>query len=292
VKPVPRTLPANTTGISTFFGVEQRPLQYRFWSSGTVSNLVIVYVHGIEGHGLWFDRAAAQLSQRGINIYAADRAGAGLNKKSFVTSKILLSDLDAFLSNIRSQHPDSDIYLLGNCWGGTLSILYAVQNLPSAVTGLILSCPAIKTLCDVDWLTKLSIGWSYLCNSKKEFPFPLTPEMFTENPDYLEFINNDKLRTTHANARFLIETVTMQYLARQASSKLDLPVLMLQAGRDAIVDSKAVTKWFEQLKNPSNKYHFFETASHSLDFEPDISGFIDAIIKWIEEKELGSNRQH
>jgi acylglycerol lipase len=277
---------SKTAIIGAYVGTDDKRFHYRSWSALSTDNPVLVYVHGIEGHGLWFDRAAVQLSKQDINVYATDRRGSGLNRSSkngsSVSYKTLLEDLNFFLKTIRNRHPNSDLYLLGNCWGGTLSILYAqqVKNY-TPISGLILSCPAIKTVCDVDWPTKLSIAWSYLCNSKKNFALPLTPEMFTENPKYLEFINNDELRTTTANAHFLVETIKMQYLARQAASLLELPVLLLQSGKDAIVDFKAVNTWYERLKTHDRSYRLFDNACHSLDFEPDISEFLNAMTEWI-----------
>jgi lysophospholipase len=281
-----------STGLKSYTGSRQEQLQYRFWSSNTAYP-VLVYVHGIEGHSQWFDRAAAQLSQRGINVYAADRRGAGLNKGadcSLLSRTVLLSDLSLFLSEIKRQHPSSDLYLLGNCWGGTLSILYAKEVCQSQshslsklvpINGLILSCPAIKTFCDVSLPIKLAIGWSYLCHSNQEFPFPLTPEMFTKNPQYLKFICEDNLRTTAAYAGFLIETIKMQYLATRAAAELNLPILLLQAENDAIVDKRAVAKWFKQIKSPGKQFFLFAGADHSLDFEPDIFDYLDKISSWI-----------
>jgi alpha-beta hydrolase superfamily lysophospholipase len=285
-----------STGLNLYTGFARTQLKYRFWLSDDPGNPVLVYVHGIEGHSQWFDRTATQLSRFGINVYAADRRGTGLNRNTdsqFVNRKVLLSDLGSFLDTVKLQHPNSNLYLLGNCWGGTLSILYAkdVYKSYAPLSGLILSCPAIKTKCDVDWLTKFLIGWSYLCNSKKEFLFPLTPQMFTHTPQYLEFIRKDRLCTTAANARFLVETLTMQYLANKAAEKLDLPILVLQAGADDIVEQKAVAQWFERLRGHKS-YHVFDGARHSLDFEIDISSYLDLITDWIREIELGCNRKH
>ena len=156
---IQRAACAISTGVQRYLGVGKTQLRYRFWSGSALDNPVVVYVHGIEGHSQWFDRSATQLSSYGINVYAADRRGAALNRDKadrLLTYKVLLDDLNLFVHEIKSQNPSSPLILFGNCWGAILSLIYSktvceeaaanserARYLPAnyiPIDGLILSC--------------------------------------------------------------------------------------------------------------------------------------------------------
>src|SRR5262249_13865176 len=160
--------------------------------------------HGVQGHSLWFERTANILAKAGMVIYAPDRRGVALNKTQsdrwpYTT---LLSDISALSALIRNEHPSSPLILFGNCWGAKPAILSNTEGAPSIFDGLILTCPAIKVKCDVVLATKLKIAWHYITKSDRLFALPLTPEMFTENPQYLEFIRSDADCTKYGTAAF------------------------------------------------------------------------------------------
>ena len=68
-----------------------------------------------------------------------------------------------------------------------------------------------------------------------------------------------------------------------AAEELRLPVLLLQAGDDPIVDGEAVRRWFERLRAPGKRYHRYPGFGHILDFEPQRERYWDDLTAWLEE---------
>ena len=121
----------------------------------------LVYLHGIESHAGWFDKAADLLAQRGYDIYCLDRRGSGLNRENrgYISGHIdsydiFFKDINHFVKPLHKRY--ESVYLVGLSWGGKLAFGYALSK-PETVDGLILITPGIFSLVDVEFLTKMRI---------------------------------------------------------------------------------------------------------------------------------------
>ncbi len=269
-----------THQIRSVAGSDEQPLACRVWP-GQGKHPVVVYLHGIEGHSQWFQNTANVLSQNGIGVYAPDRRGAGLNKSdrgNLTSRKALLADIEIILRLAAAENPGRPIVLIGNCWGGKPASVLASNDYKSsdgkelpALAGLILICPAIHTKVDFDWRTKLGIGMSMLQgdkHSRVHLDIPIEPTMFTQDPRYIEFIENDPLRLLSATKRFFFEQFLLTLRAKNAAAKLTLPTLLIESGRDEIVDVPALDRWFAKVPPAHSSKRFFSEAAHSIEFDP------------------------
>lgn len=261
-------------------GSDEQLLACRVWP-GQGGLPVVVYLHGIEGHSQWFQKTADVLSQRGISIYAPDRRGAGLNSEErghVRNCKTLLADIEIILRLAASENVGRDIVLIGNCWGGKPASVLASRAYTStdgkelpALAGLILICPAIHTKVDFDWRTKLDIGLSVLRGdsySRQMLDIPIEPTMFTQDPTYLDFIKNDPLRLLSATKKFFFEQFLLTLRAKNAAGKLVLPTLLIESGRDEIVNLPYLDRWFAHVPATNKRQKIFQEAAHSIEFDP------------------------
>lgn len=190
----------------------------RIWQ-GNENAPVVIYLHGIEGHSQWFENTAFVLNEQGITVYAPDRRGSGMNgglRGHLEDYNILFSDLEAQLRHIKRQHRGQRLIMIANCWSAKLAAVFAQSNYESTdhtlvppLAGLIFNAPAIYTRVDFSLLTKLEIAMEYILGGKsrlKHWPIPLTTDMLTKNPDFLDFLNNDPLRLKKATTAFFAQT--------------------------------------------------------------------------------------
>jgi alpha-beta hydrolase superfamily lysophospholipase len=142
-------------------------LALRIWR-GKKGLPVILYLHGIEGHGEWFAHTAAFLNECGLTVYVPDRRGAGMNESArghLSSYRDFLSDIEILLGRINQDHPGDQVVLFGNCWGAKAAAVLANsrykttdgKKLP-ALSGLILTCPALFTRVDFNFPTKARIA--------------------------------------------------------------------------------------------------------------------------------------
>lgn len=282
-------------------GSDGQPLACRVWL-GREELPVAVYLHGIEGHSQWFQNTANVLSQRGIAVYAPDRRGAGLNQGErghLQKCQELLADIEIILRLVAAENVGRPIVLVGNCWGGKLASVLArvdyrctdAKFLPP-LAGLILICPAIHTKVDFDWRTKLDIGLSVLKGdvpSRAQLEIPIEPTMFTQDPMYLDFIKNDPLRLISASKKFFFEQFFLTVRAKRSAGKLTLPTLLIESGRDEIVDVSLLDRWFANVPAPDKTKKLFAEAAHSIEFDPLwFEQYCQLLVEWITARAPGA----
>lgn len=253
----------------------------RVWK-GQHGHPVVVYLHGIEGHSLWFQNTASVLNSKGMTVYAPDRRGSGINPRdrgNLTSYKTYLSDLEVFLRKVSFDHVGHSIILIGGCWGAKAAAVLCQKdykpltsdslNLP--IAGLALASPAIFTRVDYGMSTKFQIAYNSLLGgdhgAHKRWPIPIEVDMLTNNPTYQGFIKRDSHRLTELSSGFLLEHLRLSKLAEKAAGSLELPVLALLAGADQILDLEKVQQWYARIPSPTKELRIFPDASHLLDFD-------------------------
>jgi alpha-beta hydrolase superfamily lysophospholipase len=239
-----------------------------------------LYLHGIEGHSLWFANTAHRLNSAGISIYAPDRRGAGLNfveRGHVENASVLIRDVEFFLKLVAERHPGQPVFLIGNCWGAKAAAIIAsdrhnwtTTGQAPTLSGLILICPAIKTKPDLTMVDKLSIALALLSGKealRAQLPIPLMCSMFTDNPVFLSYIDNDPLRLTSATKAFYFASFVLTLRSQSAASNIKIPTLILQSGNDAIVNVDGIESWFSQIDHYDKQLKKYSGAFHSMDFD-------------------------
>ena len=262
--------------IGEFKAEDGLSLHYKNWHSHDTAPCVI-YLHGLESHLEWFSNLAEFLNKNGMNIYAFDRRGSGLNKdRTSSSGEYLSSDLKSFIDLVKREHPDSKIFLIGLCLGGKIAINF-FSSYPNLLDGLVLISPSLKSRLRFSFFDKLSI----LFGPNRNFKVPIEDEMFTRNKRYLEYIGQDKDRLRYVPGRFLLEVSNIDRNIKQASRNMRLPMLLMLAGTDEIIDTNSVKRWFEKLPSPDKTIKVYKDYYHILTFEEKSGEVMDDIVDWI-----------
>ena len=252
-------------------------LYYQNWPSHDTAPCVI-YLHGLESHSGWFLNLAEFLNKNSMNVYAFDRRGSGLNKERLKNfrNRYLFSDLKHFIALVRREHPDSPIFLIGLCLGGRVAVNF-FSSYPDAVDGLILVSPSLKEGLKFSILGKLSI----LFNPDSMVKIPIEDAMFTANRRYLEYIGKDPMRLRHVKASHLLEVANMDRNLKTASRNIKVPILVMLAGIDEIIDTGKIRKWYEKLQVKDKTLKVYKDYRHILTFEEKAPEVMNDIADWI-----------
>jgi alpha-beta hydrolase superfamily lysophospholipase len=272
-----------THNVLKFSLSDKTELAFRLWS-GNQAKPVVAYFHGIEGHSQWFEQTALYLNLGGITVFAFDRRGSGLNKDnpgSNVSASRLVKDVHESICLVKQWHPGQKVFGIGNCFGARAAIVAASQN-PDLLDGLILTAPAIKPCVDVSLSTKFQIALCWLFRSKRLFQIPLGLDMFTDNPDWRQYLLQDELKLEWAKADFFVSGFFLSLAARQKGRRIKVPLLVVQAGRDRIIDGKATKAWFDACPQADKTFVEFPQAAHSLDFEAQPDQYWQLLLDWID----------
>jgi alpha-beta hydrolase superfamily lysophospholipase len=258
----------------------------RAWTA-TPQTAVILYFHGIESHGRWFEDTALELNKKGITTFAFDRRGCGSSRELRGHSPAWqqwVDDADEILAEVRRRNPATPIFLVANCWGSKIALAVASRPHNSFIGGIAITSPAVCVKVDLSFSAKLRVGLSLLRGGKDYFDIPLTPEHFTDVPLYLDYIRRDPLRLTRATASFFFESIKLDKECQASAAQLQMPLLILQSGRDAIVDVRRIKQWFGALPLADKTLRMFDKATHSLDFDPCAAEYQEALANWILER--------
>jgi alpha-beta hydrolase superfamily lysophospholipase len=261
----------------------------RWWSRRARPWAVVVFLHGIASHAGWFGETAAALQEQGVSVYAPDRRGSGRSggpRGHLPSYERALDDLDEFLRLVASEHQGTPVFLAASSWAAKLGLVHAALR-PAPPSGLLLLGPGLLPRVNLPPGRRVAVVVGHLVAPTARLPIPLTPELYTTNPHYLDFIRADPLRLLEATAQFFWETARLDRLRRRASAALRLPLLVLQGEDDAMMDVPGTRRWFAGLSVEDRTYLAYPGAGHTLDFEPDRARYLDDMLAWLSARAPG-----
>lgn len=149
---------------TTQFIQNNYPIEYRYRESS--GEAIFVYIHGTPGN--WkslahflIDPKLDPLTALRISI---DRPGWGESSSSLATAATLSlaaqsERVTAFLANLRQQHPQAPIILVGHSYGATLVTRLLMDSPESADAAMLLAGPVDPNLAAPRWYHRLANTW-------------------------------------------------------------------------------------------------------------------------------------
>jgi acylglycerol lipase len=268
-----------------------RRLAVRVWRAPRSPRARVVFVHGITSHGGWYSKCAEFLATQGFEVAFLDRRGSGLNGTAMGDVgdwHTWLDDVAAFVRhcpqpiNAAGEASRLPNILCGISWGGKLAAAVARQY-PTMFAGVVFICPGIYSPF-LPGFAKRSVlalpAPRWLQQRRVRIPLR-DPALFTDMPQWQDFIATDPLALRTATWRFAQQDRKLTRYAREASTFLHLPTLMLLAGQDRIVDNRRTRKFFAQIPSHQKTLIEYHGAGHTLEFEPEPSAYFQDLVRWI-----------
>jgi alpha-beta hydrolase superfamily lysophospholipase len=250
----------------------------------------VLYLHGIQSHGGWYEWSASVLAELGHVVILPDRRGSGLNNAARGDVRQFsrwLDDVDDWLDYGARRYGVRDWRLAGISWGGKLAAAHAMLR-PGRAGRLLLIAPGVFPRVDVAWAEKVRIGLSVLFSPTACFDVPLQePALFTDSAAGQRFIATDTQKLARVTARFLYESRKLDGLIRRGSfdgfvraanrSLAAPPLWLLTALNDRIIDSERTLQWFERAASAASSRSIRLHGAHTLEFESDRGAFETAL---------------
>jgi alpha-beta hydrolase superfamily lysophospholipase len=271
--------------IRTYTASDGYPCRYRDYVAAGKPRGRVVFVHGIQSHAGWYEGSCRRLCEAGFSVSFLDRRGSGQNTEArgdTPSFRRLLDDIADFLWPLRQQDAALPIFLAGISWGGK-PVVALQRRHPGLVDGLALLCPGFCPRVGPKRKERLAIFWARLTAPRRLFPVPLSdPQLFTATPRWQEFIRDDPLSVRQATARFFVESVRLDAYLRFAVSRVRVPILLLLAEHDRIIDNARTRAFFDRIPSPDKEIHEYAGAHHTLEFEADPEPFLADLLRWLE----------
>jgi alpha-beta hydrolase superfamily lysophospholipase len=264
----------------------------RYWpDAGVHVRGAVLYLHGIQSHGEWFEESASRLAESGLAVLMPDRRGSGRNMRDRghapSAARVIGDAIDA-LDELQRRTGRSAASVVGVSWGGKLA-LNLVKTCPARIASLTLVAPGLFPIVDLPASEKMRVVWSVLADRQRLFPIPINePEMFTANPPRLEYIRDDPLRLRDVTAAFLIASRRLDRFTSSARLHAGVPARLFLAEHDRIIDNEATRRWFQELGWSVRDIVEYKGAHHTLEFEPAGCSFVRDLADWLASEAAGA----
>jgi len=230
----------------------------------------IVLVHGAFEHAGRYDWLANQWYKEGYNVLYDDLPGQG-NSEGI---KGHIDSFDEYIQAIEKWIKEAEklykpIFLLGHSMGGLAVIRYMEEKKPDVIKGVILSSPGLGISGGPPkWLMKITES------IEKVFP---KLQVRTRIRRCVS-TRNKTLHNRHQDPLFLKKVSIRWYheferAIRKAFLKVheypSTPTLLMQAGKDFLINVKDVRRWYQQLKIPNKHYNEWDHLYHEIFNEPE-----------------------
>jgi L-alanine-DL-glutamate epimerase-like enolase superfamily enzyme/pimeloyl-ACP methyl ester carboxylesterase len=253
-------------------------IHYRVWGK-TKGEDVVVILHGGMDHSGWQVPLAKQLRSMSpqVTVVAPDRRGCGLNENRGDLGSVqdLVEDIVRHVDFLKGTF--KRVHLVGWCQGSQYASV-AAANLGDALSSLILLTPSFfwnerygavlksaeKIVLRMMIEFKLKPKRSRAC-----IPIPMEATDFTLVDEWLDFIESDDLKTTMITLKSLSIMDEVQALSWAAMPKINIPLLMIMAQNDRMVDNIKVQEFFGPLftSNENQNRMISLESGHAVQFE-------------------------
>ncbi len=269
----------------SFVASDGYPLHVALWPAQTPARGHVVVLHGVQSHGGWYHGLGRSLSSAGYFASFPDRRGSGANQRDrghAPSSRRLIRDLVEWAQSVRREQPGLPVALAGISWGGKLAVILAARH-PELVDAFALICPGLHPRVGVSAQERLAIAWAVLTNRRKTFPIPLSdPALFTDSPAGQAFIAADSMSLREATAGLLAASVIIDRIVARAPARITQPALLMQGGRDRIIDNERTLAYFERLASPDRQVIDYPEGHHTLEFDPDPERYARDLVAWLD----------
>lgn len=242
----------------------------------------IVIVHGAGEHHERYYWLIHQLNENGFHVVTGDLPGQGrtTGRRGHVQSFTeYLDTVERWLNEANSYN--QPILLFGHSMGGLIVIRTLIERAP-AIKAVILSSPCLGLVNNLDPFTEWMTKWFNFIIPWARFPSNLEPGSGTRNEAMKARDKHDRLYNRKVSIRWYRELRKAMGLAHKETSRFpDVPLLLLQAGDDRIVNKEAVKEWFKHVQVQIKDYKEWEALFHEVFNEPEREEVLNYTLRFI-----------
>lgn len=279
---------------SAFLGVDNKRVNTISITTG--NNKAIVISQGRNESVLKYKELAYELHLQGYDIFLIDHRGQGFSERfggdqyrGYVENfQDYVDDLNQYVNSLKLDKKYQHRYLLSHSMGGAISALY-LQQYESPFQGSVFFSPMFSInlgplpnfLAKIITYTSAEIcSWfsdkaCYVPGGKgyKQKPFQgnkltSSKKRFSANQQELQLFPETQLGD--ATMRWVATSISATEQAIANADKINIPILMIQAGSDAIVSETGQKTFFNNMTHCKfNHYLTIKNAKHEVLLERD-----------------------
>ena len=271
----------------TFATWDGAKLFYRAWVPADAKEKALLLFHrGHEHSGRWSE-VVEMLGLPDVAIFAWDARGHGRSpgeRGSAENFGAMVKDVDAFVRHIAEHHDFAleNIIVLAHSVGA-VSVAAWVHDYAPPIRAMILATPAFRVRLYVPFaipslrLKQKFVGPSYVKSYVKA-------KMLTHDSGQAALYKADPLIFRQIAVNVLIDLHDAGTRLLADAGAINVPTLMLSAGRDWVVSLDAQREFFNGLSSPVKRMHVFPAAYHAIFHERERAQVVERAREFIVER--------
>ncbi|MDU5110877.1 MAG: alpha/beta hydrolase [Clostridium sp.] len=249
------------------------------------------------------------LTREGYSVYIMEHRGHGrsgelgtLHKSQVNVENFnyYVDDLKIFIDEVVvKRNEDKDLFLFGHSMGGAISAMF-IEKYNDYFKKAILSSPMLKIAVGsvpsflAIILSKILIifgkGDNFIFGnmpyeSTYDFTLASTSNESRYNIYYREVLANENLQRGGGSFKWLYESlIAIKYILKKKNiSKIKIPILLFQAGKDELVGERGIKKFVKLCKTA--KLIYYKNAKHELYLENNdiLEDYLDKIFDFLQD---------
>ncbi|WP_458412161.1 lysophospholipase [Schinkia sp. CFF1] len=231
---------------------------------------VFVVVHGAFEHQGRYKWLTEMWKANHMNVVLGDLPGQGTSTRR----RGHIDSFEEYIETIIKWVNEAEayglpIFLLGHSMGG-LAVIRTLQEKQLPIRAAILSSPCLGLTTPPPKGLELASKALNVIAPSFRVASHMEANIATRNKEVMLQDENDSLYVTKVSVRWYRELVKAMQLAAQKIDKVpNVPVLLMQAGADRIVDRTVVKDWFDKLNVNEKLYKEWPKLYHEIFNEPE-----------------------
>ncbi len=272
-----------------FDGRERKRLFYQYWLPD--SKNIKAYLITLHGWGTHSDRMkvpAEFLTEKGYAVYTFDLRGhwrnAGDVPGHIDSMDHLQKDIILFMDLVKEKANEKRIFLMGHSFGALIALIFAANH--PALHGVLVSSPLLRLAVNLSfskkWGKKIAGPISKI-SPTKTIDMVIEQNLLTSDIKILRKHISDDKKLDKISLRSAAEMERAMKWAMENASKLLCPILVMQAGKDKMVEKGTTKKFFEKIKNKDKTYREYDGFLHELWNEKGRAQVFRDMYIWLEK---------
>jgi lysophospholipase len=227
------------------------------WEAEGQPKAVVVIIHSAFEHHRWYAWLIEKLRVDGYHVVMGDLPGHGEDSKYARIHDKTVNEYLQFVNQLvkNALSYELPVFIIGHGFGGTLAIQY-LKKYKAECAGIILSSPWLSLQKHANLLTNALANLGTLTSNMK-ITLDFDKKSLTNSLEgYQEIDDNIVYRTNVTVSWYKEIQLLMKTLTSQQANTVSLPILLMTAKHDKIVESEQSRRWI--LSQNSSQFQFKE----------------------------------
>lgn len=266
-----------------FKGYEGSELFFQTWPQSK-PKAVILGIHGLGEHADSYRLLAEGLQDTGYQLFFSDLRGHGRSagKRGVGTIDEFVRDIKVFTPLVQAKFPDLPFFFLAHSMGGLVLLKLLIRHGSLGASGAVLSSPLLGVAVEVSGIKKGAAQWLSKLTPNLTMNNEIPPENLTHYKKVIERNETDHWRHDRISPLLYTSMLrNMEYVFNRPD-KIQLPLLMQQAGDDLVVSAPKAIELFGHLTMADKELITYDGYYHEIYNEIWREKPIGDLVRWLD----------